>query len=220
MYNTRHGKKAFSLIELLIVVAIIAILAAIAAPNYMDALTRSKVARFEGDCKAAETAIEVYYSDWSYYPPADRWPVQSTSGNWWTSPSNPGEGFLSRRLTTPTAYMTKIPRDVFFNEELRGTYMDKRVTYNFSTDSQNQLIYGSSTKGNWVSNFYAKLKGMRATNTARPSNAAWMIASPGANKRLDYRTGVEPIQYDATNGIESDGDLFMFGPGLGFGLKD
>jgi len=40
---------AFTLIELLIVVAIIAILSAIAVPNFLEAQTRSKVSRTQAD---------------------------------------------------------------------------------------------------------------------------------------------------------------------------
>jgi type II secretory pathway pseudopilin PulG len=56
------------LIELLIVVAIIAILAMIAVPNFLEAQTRSKVARAQTDVRSLAVALEAYMVDWNTYP--------------------------------------------------------------------------------------------------------------------------------------------------------
>jgi prepilin-type N-terminal cleavage/methylation domain-containing protein len=63
------NRKAFTLIELLIVVAIIAILAAIAVPNFLEAQTRSKMSRAKADMRSIVTAIEAYAVDYNKYPP-------------------------------------------------------------------------------------------------------------------------------------------------------
>src|SRR5438874_2644032 len=67
--NQNSHRYAFTLIELLIVVAIIAILAAIAVPNFLEAQTRAKVSRSLNDMRAAATALEAYAVDNNSYPP-------------------------------------------------------------------------------------------------------------------------------------------------------
>src|SRR6056297_1747090 len=65
---TMQNHRAFTLIELLIVVAIIAILAAIAVPNFLEAQIRSKIARVKSDTRTVATAMESYAVDNNRYP--------------------------------------------------------------------------------------------------------------------------------------------------------
>ncbi|MBI5154504.1 prepilin-type N-terminal cleavage/methylation domain-containing protein [Candidatus Poribacteria bacterium] len=101
--------RAFTLIELLMVVAIIAILAAIATPNFLEAQTRSKVSRVKADMRSIATVIEAYRLDANNYMQCS--PI--------------GKGFPSlAMLTTPIAYITGVKlADPFFgrtsNEDFR-----------------------------------------------------------------------------------------------------
>ena len=65
------NKKGFTLVELLIVVAIIGIIAAIAIPNLLVALQKGKQKATMGDMKSIGTAIESYITDWSIAPNTD-----------------------------------------------------------------------------------------------------------------------------------------------------
>ena len=59
----KHSQKGFTLIELMIVVAIIGILAAIAVPAYQDYTIRSRVSEGASLAGASKTAVDVYFSE-------------------------------------------------------------------------------------------------------------------------------------------------------------
>ena len=61
-------QKGFTLIELMIVVAIIAILAAIAIPAYQDYVVRSQVSEGMSLADGSKTAIAEYYSNYGAWP--------------------------------------------------------------------------------------------------------------------------------------------------------
>jgi general secretion pathway protein G len=83
-------RRAFTLIELIVVIAVIGILAAIVAPNAFRAIEKGKLAKVESDSKAIKTAAFAMYAD------TGRWP-----GSKWADETNDplegaaqGEGFV------------------------------------------------------------------------------------------------------------------------------
>ncbi len=75
-HATRAGERGFTLIELMIVVAIIAILAGILIPNFVNARAQAQSAACESNLRAIATALELYYADNQIYPAASGAAVQ------------------------------------------------------------------------------------------------------------------------------------------------
>lgn len=64
----KKAQQGFTLIELMIVVAIVGILAAIALPAYQDYTVRSKVSEILARGAEVKTSIAEYYANHSAYP--------------------------------------------------------------------------------------------------------------------------------------------------------
>ncbi|MBI1783572.1 prepilin-type N-terminal cleavage/methylation domain-containing protein [Candidatus Sumerlaeota bacterium] len=140
----RFRIQAFTLIELLIVVAIIAILAAIAVPNFLEAQVRAKVSRVKADMRSIATAIESYRVDNGEYPEGSDEPDEipqelvdllgPLAGRYYTfrtrGPNGQIAGISFFTLTTPISYMTSIPPDPFASSQahIPFCYRDAKVT--------------------------------------------------------------------------------------------
>ncbi len=74
--RTRAAQRGFTLIELMIVVAIIAILAGILIPNFVNARAQAQTAACESNLRSIATALELYYTDNQIYPVASGSAVQ------------------------------------------------------------------------------------------------------------------------------------------------
>ena len=66
--DRKKEQQGFTLIELMIVVAIIGILAALAIPMYLDYTTRSQIAEGLNVAGGAKVAVTEYYQDRGVFP--------------------------------------------------------------------------------------------------------------------------------------------------------
>ncbi|MDP8245040.1 MAG: prepilin-type N-terminal cleavage/methylation domain-containing protein [Candidatus Hinthialibacter antarcticus] len=183
--------QAFTLIELLIVVAIIGILAAIAVPNFLNAQIRAKVARSHSDMQALGTGFEMYNMDNNSYP--------YFGGDLWYS------AVIYPALTTPISYMGGIPRDGFVDNAPKETihrYGGGHLDFYPGWNIKEVVKSGSAWGGLPV-------------RTAVSKGTAMLTVSRGPDGLEDIggapATGV--LVYDTSNGVISAGDIYRLTPG-------
>ncbi len=186
-------RQAFTLIELLIVVAIIAILAAIAVPNFMEAQMRSKVTRCKADMKTMQTAMEMYRVDNGEYIPDNFAGQVYDVGSY-------------QKLTTPIAYMATVPISPFI----------ETVNYDASNGGAQYFEYWrhSNPSAEWSDGIATGIL-YRITSFGPDAKSQWH------NGFSNYPTDVAQNKpafvnglYDTTNGTKSLGDLLVSSKGM------
>jgi type II secretion system protein G len=184
---------AFTLIELLIVVAIIGILAAIAVPNFMNAQVRAKASRALGDMRSIWNALEMYRTDCNAY-------MMGPSG----LAAAIGSDFMGdrvwRQLTTPIAYLSMILKDPFVP-----------IENPVSPDAANRFF----PLGLYQYRNVREDREQGAQGDPHP-RAEWLARSPGPDRwffrqpsRL-YRS----FAYAPSNGVMSAGDIIVSNLGI------
>lgn len=218
MLHARSGtRQAFTLIELLIVVAIIAILAAIAVPNFLEAQVRSKVARVKNDLRTQATALEAYYVDNNSYTRDSDSDLDRESA--WDSVPYTRKANGATQLTTPIAYLTSISPDPFSAGQFQTATGGVAFGYRIGSGSWSYAPTEASLPDE---------QNAAQTFEARGRAGAYVTLSPGPDKvraRMSYKCfPFKPVtnedgssgpnfyvDYDPTNGTVSGGDIYRFG---------
>jgi len=95
-------QSGFTLIELMVTVAIIAILAGVALPSYTQFVTRSKLQEASSNLMAMRTKMELYFQDNRSWTPAPPAPQPCTAGSGAALPA----GLKHFTITCPAADLT------------------------------------------------------------------------------------------------------------------
>ncbi len=200
MTGPAFRRSAFTLIELLIVVAIIAILAAIAVPNFLEAQTRSKVTRAVSDMRNVANALETYAVDNNgWYPPNVEYHSREPRAN-----LNPNGLYFHARLpswlSTPVAHISSIPSDPFVQDQ-------STVTAGYPWDMQ--VIGKRYVYNNWKYLFHPSTTytGGDVWNGAIDWTGYWLMYSYGPDREPFHGASATFLPYDASNGTISAGNI-------------
>jgi prepilin-type N-terminal cleavage/methylation domain-containing protein len=200
-----------TLVELLVVVAIIGILCAIAVPNVVEAQTRAKVASVHSGMRKVATALESYCADFNRYPIEGN-PFSGDPGDY---PSvNPDASISLLCLTTPVSYLSGVEMvtDPF---QTSNPTPEALAQGNMGCEDffyANYEMFCEIDPGRWDPGYTFRAWGLSSLGTDRTDDG--ILWAPHYEKR--YGSILQPydflgVTYDASNGTVSPGDIARFG---------
>jgi general secretion pathway protein G len=140
--TARSGARGFTLIEIMVVVIIIGLLAAVIVPQVIDKVEQARVTKAKADIQGIETALQMYRLDNSKYPTTDQGLKALT-----TQPTDP-----SIRHWRPGGYLARISKDPWGGEyqyEAPGTHGKEYDLYTLGADAQPGGEGQNADIGNW-----------------------------------------------------------------------
>lgn len=158
-------QKGFSLIELLIVVAIILIIAAIAIPNLLRARMAANESSAAGAIRTINTAQISYLSAYGQY--ATTLPILGQSGTGACTPASTSGCLIDSSLSAATTAATKKSGYIFGMAQ--GTAQDYTV-------GAAPVVWNSSGQKSFCSNNDAVVRAISTTNTTPVTTSAACVA--------------------------------------------
>lgn len=189
--------RAFTMVEVVIVAAILGILVALSIPKYMIAQVHAKITQNIHDMRILAEALGAYRLEHGVYPPWRQSRVLVNEGD----PLHPNI-IRFYRLTTPIAYLEDIPLDPFINYEEEEDYQQWGEAYDYTeaTNGDNEAdphawghLYRINGWGPDGINSYAGGRDFTSLEEACPN-------------------GIPRFVYAPSNGLVSYGDILWVGP--------
>lgn len=134
-------QKGFTLIELMIVVAIIGILAAIAIPQYQNYIAKSQVSRAVSELGAVKTAVETCLNDGQTAATECDLGWTGSSIISMTTPGTSTAGTPVTAAVTNTAALTS-------TQTIEGTFAGSAAAT--LTDTAQEVVWTRSNLGTWT----------------------------------------------------------------------
>lgn len=130
----KTNKKGFTLVELLVVMAIIGILSTLGLVSFRNAQPKSRDSRRKSDLEQVQRALEMYYNDYNDYPSSNGGAIQIGSTLTW--------GVSEMKDSKGTIYMKELPKDPTGNPEYCYVYINKSFKLYARLENTNDPVVG------------------------------------------------------------------------------